>query len=128
VVEGQARRIALLVEDEALVAMVAEDNLRAFGFEPICVETAAEALQALTDHPGLALAIIDVGLPDMRGDALAVHFRAAAPDLPILIASGYDEAEMTRRFSADSAIAVLGKPYSEYDMQAAIAALGLTTA
>ena len=90
--EGRDQRIALLVENETLVAMVSEDNLNAIGFQAICVETAADALKVLSDYPRLDLAIIDIGLPDMRGDALAALMRESAPQLPIVMASGYDAA------------------------------------
>jgi DNA-binding response OmpR family regulator len=122
--EGQSPRKALLVEDEALVAMIAEDYLGAIGFDPLCVDTAKGALDALADGD-LSLAVIDVGLPDMRGDDLAAKARELAPNLPIILASGFDAAELKRRFIGDSALAVLPKPYTERDLRAAIAAAGL---
>jgi CheY-like chemotaxis protein len=115
----------LLVEDEVVVARAAEDMLRILGFEPICVTTAAEALDVLRTHPQLALAFIDVGLPDRRGDDLAAECRAAAPSLAVVIASGYDGAELLARFADDAKTTVLDKPYSDRDLQAAIASLGL---
>jgi CheY-like chemotaxis protein len=115
----------LLVEDESLVAMVAEDNLQSLGFDVISVETGADALIALADRPSLALAIIDVGLPDIRGDDLAAQVRQKAPTLPIVIASGYDSGPLGKRFADDDAITILAKPYSEYDLQMAIMDLGL---
>jgi len=120
--------MALLVEDETLVAMVSEDSLRALGFEAICVETAAGALSALKDGAHeVALAVIDIGLPDMRGDDLIARIRETLPGLPIVMASGYDAAALRLRFAGDPALASLGKPYSEYDLKQAIASLGLTT-
>jgi DNA-binding response OmpR family regulator len=123
--DGQLPRKALLVEDEVLVAMICEDYLGAIGFDPLCVETAKAALDALADG-GLCLAIIDVGLPDMRGDDLAARARELAPDLPIILASGFDAAELKQRFVGDNALSVLSKPYTERDLRAAIAAAGLT--
>ena len=122
--DGRTPRKALLVEDEALVAMIAEDYLDAIGFVPLCVDTAADALDALAGG-GFSLAVIDVGLPDMRGDDLAAKARQLAPDLPIVVASGFDPAELRLRFAGDGAVVVLGKPYTERDLRAAIAAAGL---
>jgi DNA-binding response OmpR family regulator len=121
---GGSLRRALLVEDEALVAMIAEDYLGAIGFDPLSVDTAAGALEALAAG-GLSLAVIDVGLPDMRGDELAIKARQLAPDLPIVLASGFDSVELRQRFAGDLAVTVLGKPYTERDLRAAIAAAGL---
>lgn len=117
---------ALLVEDEALVAMVAEDNLRFLGFEPACVATAKEALDHFERHDSqLMLAIIDVGLPDMRGDALASDVRRRFPSVKVIVASGYDPVQLNERFASDRDVAVVSKPYSEDDLKRAIVALGL---
>lgn len=118
-------RIALLVEDEALVAMVAEESLRIIGFEPLSVRTAGEALRVLDQPHAPTLAVIDVGLPDIRGDELAARARALAPDMPIIVASGYDEVELNRKFAHDPATAVLSKPYTDRDLARAVTALGL---
>ena len=115
---------ALLVEDEALVAMITEDYLSVIGFDALCVDTAADAMDALIGG-GFSLAVIDVGLPDMRGDDLAARARELSPTLPIILASGFDSAELKRRFANDDALSVLGKPYTESDLRAAIAAAGL---
>lgn len=122
--DGRALRRALLVEDETLVAMIAEDYLDAIGFSPLSVDTAAGALDALSAG-GLSLAVIDVGLPDMRGDDLAAKAREMSPDLPIILASGFDPGELKRRFWDDDALIVLSKPYTERDLRTAIAAAGL---
>lgn len=120
-----AQRRALLVEDEALVAMVAEESLRIIGFEPVSVRTAGEALAALADGPMPDLAVIDVGLPDMRGDELATRARSLAPTMPIIVASGYDEAELNRRFVHDPTTMVLSKPYTDRDLARVVTSLGL---
>jgi CheY-like chemotaxis protein len=119
------QRHALLVEDEALVAMVAEESLRIIGFEPYSVRTAGEALSALSECPTLALAVIDVGLPDMRGDELAKRAREMAPEMPIIVASGYDEADLKRLFLHDPMTAVLSKPYTDRDLARVVQGLGL---
>ena len=94
-------RRALLVEDEVLVAMATADSLSLMGFEPVVASTGAEALKAVARHgPSFVLALIDVGLPDMRGDALARRLRDSLPSLPIVLSSGYDLAELTGDFEA----------------------------
>jgi CheY-like chemotaxis protein len=113
----------LVVEDEALVAMIAEEALSSLGFEPCSARNAGEAL-AQFETLAPSLAVIDVGLPDLRGDELAERLRAMAPDLPIVVASGYDETELKARFSHDTKIQVVAKPYTEDDLARATRALG----
>jgi CheY-like chemotaxis protein len=117
----------LVVEDEALVAMIAEEALSSLGFQPRSARNATEAL-AQFETLAPSLAVIDVGLPDIRGDVLAERLREMAPDLPIVVASGYDEAELKARFSHDPKIAVVAKPYTEDDLARATRALGFAHA
>jgi CheY-like chemotaxis protein len=114
---------ALLVEDEALVAMIAEEALTSLGFEPTSARNAAEAMNEFTRREP-SLAVIDVGLPDAKGDELAMRLRALSPDLSIVVASGYDEGELKAKFASDPKVAVLPKPYTEDDLARATEALG----
>lgn len=114
---------ALLVEDEALVALIAEEVLDGLGFTVTVAGTGAEARNALPK--GFDVAIVDIGLPDERGDALVAHIRSLHPDLPVLMASGYDATETAARFEGDTRLAVIGKPYTEGDLAQALKGLGL---
>jgi CheY-like chemotaxis protein len=125
--ETLSPRAALLVEDDTLVAMVVEEGLLSLGFEPHLAMDAAAAVAAMADGLGAELAVIDVGLPDERGDQLARRLRGLYPHLKIIIASGYDEATLSAQFADDDSITVLGKPYTESDLGAAVRRLGLTT-
>src|SRR5262245_15453685 len=104
----------LLVEDEALVRILATEYLEGAGYR---VEPAVSATDAMGKvrllHGEIDAAIIDVGLPDRRGDVLVSELRALYPALPIIIASGYEEAQLRARFMGDSAIAFLNKPYTQ---------------
>jgi CheY-like chemotaxis protein len=126
-VNGSVRK-ALLVEDEALVAMVAEEYLRDMGLEPFTARSAAEAVRMIDDHGEFAVALVDVGLPDQRGDELARQLRQMRPNLPILMASGYDQADLLSRFAGDRRVGALSKPYTETEMTRALDALGVKVA
>ncbi len=119
--------VVLLVEDDTLVGMIVEEGLRELGFEPHTVLDAASATHAMADGLNPSFAVIDVGLPDERGDLLARRLRLQYPSLRVIIASGYDEAELKSRFADDAGVAVLGKPYTQNDMAVAVRSLGLTS-
>jgi DNA-binding response OmpR family regulator len=114
----------LIVEDDALVAMVAEDHLADLGFDTVWAEKGSDAL-AIMAQGGLSIVLIDIGLPDMRGDDLARRVRTLTPGLPIIMASGYDSDDIKDRFADHDGVAVLTKPYSFEDLRAALAALGV---
>ena len=124
---GPAR--ILVVEDEVLVRMVAVDVLREAGLQ---VEEAASAIEALalmgTNGERFAAAILDFGLPDRSADQLAGELRALRSDLPLVIASGYAEADLRQRFPTLDAIAFVSKPYGAEALRRALRGLGVRVA
>jgi DNA-binding response OmpR family regulator len=118
----------LIVEDEPLIRMFVADSLEEYGFEVAEAENATEALAKLVAASGAVEAvIIDVGLPDRPGDALAEELRAKWNNLPIVIASGRDTNEFVQRFSHDNRVAVLGKPYTTDMLRDALRKVGVTS-
>jgi CheY-like chemotaxis protein len=116
---------ALLVEDEALVAMVAEELLASLGFDVMSARNATEALELLSNGDLPAVALVDVGLPGVRGDALTQQLRRDRPAMPVIMATGYDNAELRDLFAGDAGVGFLAKPYSEADLERALTSLGV---
>jgi DNA-binding response OmpR family regulator len=113
----------LLVEDEVLVAALAADTLEELGYRAVEATTIKAALEIAADGKQITFAVIDIGLPDGRGDALAVQLLALRADMPIIIATGYGEAHLDARLRANPRIAVLSKPYDMAQLEAAIKAV-----
>jgi CheY-like chemotaxis protein len=117
-------RKVLLVEDEALVAMAAIETLNELGFEVLEAPTARAALDHFgADGAQFEFAVVDFGLPDRPGEQLIAELKALRPDLPIIVASGYNEDELRRRIKLDDRFAFLNKPYDLASLQRAIDAL-----
>jgi DNA-binding response OmpR family regulator len=113
----------LLVEDEVLVAALAADTLEELGYRAIEANTIKAALQIASDGEDIAFAVIDIGLPDGRGDGLAAQLLETRAGMPIIIATGYGEAHLDASLRANPRIAILSKPYDMAQLQAAIAAV-----
>jgi DNA-binding response OmpR family regulator len=119
------KRKILLVEDEVLVAAVVADALVELGFDVEETTTAAAALDRIkSDIDGISAAVIDIGLPDRRGDELAVELRTLRPNLPIIIASGQGET-LSGPLKGARGLVTLGKPYDMDALQSALSKLGL---
>jgi PAS domain S-box-containing protein len=102
----------LLVEDELLIQMMSAEQLEAAGIRVEVSSTAAEALQRLRLLRGeIDVAIVDVGLPDGKGDVLAGEMRSLYPQVAILFASGESEHEIRERYKADAQVDFIAKPY-----------------
>ncbi len=74
----------------------------------------------------IALAIVDVGLPDIRGDVLVGELRARHPNLPIVVATGYEDPELKRRFGQDARVSFMRKPYTQDDLKRIVPSLHTT--
>ena len=79
----------LIVEDEAMIRMVAADALADCGIVAWEAGDAEEALDALNHHPSISLLFTDVNMPgDMNGIDLARRVHEVRPDVELIITSG----------------------------------------
>ena len=76
-----SKPIVLIVEDEPGIADTLQYALRTEGFEP---RWCASGEAALEQAAGVALVILDVGLPDIGGFEVFKRLRARREDLPVL--------------------------------------------
>lgn len=103
----------LLVEDDFMLRTLAVESLMAEGFEVQESGSVGETMD-IVHASGLEsfdLVIIDIGLPDGRGDTLAKTLRALRPSLPVLILSGNIGQISDPSFYGDPLVALLEKPY-----------------
>ena len=68
--------------------------------------------------------IVDVGLPDRRGDEVALELRAKFAKLPIVIASGYSDS-FRDGLADDPLVGFLGKPYDSEQLTTLLRQLGV---
>jgi PAS domain S-box-containing protein len=116
-IETPAGGLALLVEDNPDVALVGKEMLSQLGYD---VRIAANARQALETLPTqrFDLVVSDIVMPGgMNGVELARAIRAARPDLPILLVTGYAGSTSSPEFP------VLRKPYRFEQLRHAITEL-----
>jgi len=112
--ELPARRTILLVEDEPFVREATCRILKHAGFEVLVAVDALEAMQVY-DQAGkmVDLVMTDVGLPGRSGRQLGKDVHHLAPQIPVLLTSGYGEAAANaEREPLDEHTHYLGKPYS----------------
>jgi two-component system copper resistance phosphate regulon response regulator CusR len=117
--EGTPRPIVLIVEDDARIADFMRRGLRASGFEVEWVTTAYEARHRIVSG-GIAVQVLDLGLPDMDGLTLLRELREAGASVTTVIVT----ARSDPRYRADAvALGVqtyLTKPFAWADLLAAV--------
>lgn len=85
--------LVLLVEDDVCVADVVAHMLTRQGCRVVRADDGAKAAQQFAQHEReVAIVILDCGLPDVDGVSLCRVFRKLAPNLPIILTSGWDSA------------------------------------
>jgi len=97
----------LVVEDEALVAMLAEDFLIELGATVIGPATSIEDAVAMVDAHKIDAAVLDINIRGERSSRVADALRLRG--IPIVCATGYGEG--AAEFASGSTI--ISKPYSK---------------
>jgi CheY-like chemotaxis protein len=110
------RRTILLVEDEPFVREATSGILRQAGFEVLSAEDAQQATAIFSESiaaspQSIDLVMTDMILPGRTGHQLADDLRQISPELPVLVTSGYFNAEYETE-DAGSHLYFLAKPYS----------------
>ena len=78
----------LLIEDDAVAAGLMSDELQAADDLPVeHVSTLADGVRAAAR--GVAVVVLDLGLPDSAGTETFYAFSARHPDLPVVVVSGH---------------------------------------
>lgn len=86
---GEGRKVVLVVDDEALVRMNAVDMFEDMGFEVLEAGGGAAALAILEDRDDVSLLFSDCRMPGMTGPELAAIASERWPELRIVLVSGY---------------------------------------
>src|ERR1700680_1323510 len=118
------RRQALIVEDEALISLIAAEALDELGFDSVEVGSAKAAMEKAR-NTNFDVALVDLGLPDQRGDKLVADLRTLRANLPVIIATGYCDRALHEQFRNEPRLVILDKPYDIAQIHAAIDALAL---
>jgi CheY-like chemotaxis protein len=120
---GVPEPLLLVVEDEPLVLLVAQDALEAGGYTVLPVQVASEALGLLDSRIAeLAGLVTDVRLPGGRdGWEIARHARELRADLPVVYTTGDSAADWAAKGVPNSL--VVQKPYAGAQLLTAISTL-----
>src|SRR5262249_26010074 len=70
---------------------------------------AVDTFRRNTDE--IALVLLDLTMPGMSGDKLALLLKSIRTDIPVVITSGYHESEVLKLFAGQS-VEFIQKPYT----------------
>ena len=111
------KNVVLIVEDEALVRLVAASMLQDAGFDTLEADTAENALHLLEKHDGVRVLFSDIQLPGMDGLSLARTVHDRWPDIGLVLTSGGRD---IRKEQIPDDGSFLPKPYAIEEMVQAV--------
>ncbi len=122
-VPGAERGLVLVVEDEAILRKMAQTMLNVLGYETLSAADGVEALEIFRDKGSkIQCVLLDLTMPRMGGWETLQALRKMAPGLPVVLASGYDEAHVMSADYPERPQVFLHKPYRMADLESAIVA------
>lgn len=108
----------LVVEDEAMIAMLIEDMLSDLGCATVGPACSAERALELIETEQFEAAVVDVNLGGERTTSIAEALNSKG--IPFLFATGYGPSGIAQQFSERP---VLTKPFRQNELQRALESL-----
>jgi PAS domain S-box-containing protein len=114
----------LLIDDEASIRHVLTRGLQRLGFQVTAMEDPQGAIEMLRDDPQRFDAVVtDFDMPGMNGIETAQRIQHLRRDLPIVLCSGFLDAQVSEAAIVAGVARILSKPIMSQDLAAAIQAL-----
>jgi CheY-like chemotaxis protein len=112
----------LVVDDEPALRSFAEALLEDLGYAALLAEHGRAAVQALLQEPeSVAAVLLDMTMPGLSPEETFRLMREIRPDLPVIILSGDLESVVRERFPPGTIAAFVQKPYTDEELQIALA-------
>jgi len=120
--EMEAGGAVLVVDDEEQLREMAEGLLVHLGFTVLVAKDGIEAMEVYRQHQDeIRVVLCDLIMPRMNGWETLAALRELKPNIPIILASGYDKAQVMQGEHVERPQAFLQKPFR---LQALKIALG----
>jgi CheY-like chemotaxis protein len=122
-----ARRL-LLVDDDELIRSALGAMLETMGWEVHAAESGPEALERLQEGLQVELVVLDMNMPGLNGAETLARLRKLRPVQPVLLATGYSDADIGPILAAYPHLGCLHKPFTPEEFRTALEALRIPDA
>jgi len=102
---------ALVVDDQPEVLEVAVELFRQLGYDVVSASNGKDALDIIRRSPDVDVVFSDIVMPGMTGIELGRQVRSLAPNVKVILASGYTSNMSEIRDPGLSEFAFVAKPY-----------------
>ncbi|MFZ0450989.1 MAG: response regulator [Desulfatiglandaceae bacterium] len=111
------RREVLLVDDVKAILNSIREGLEEYqeNFSVVTAGNGKVAIEKLKERQ-ISLVVTDLKMPETDGFSLLSHIMAFYPDIPVIVMTGYSNAEMERLAQRGGAIGYIAKPFKIEDL------------
>ena len=113
----------LVVDDEASIRSLVDRVLRDGGYDVTVASSGPDALHLVNEQAPFDLFVIDLMMPEMRGDEFARQLRTMHPDSKVLYFTGHSDQLFERRQMLWEHEAYLDKPVTTKGLLEAVSLL-----
>lgn len=107
----------LVVEDEEILRETCQDVLDTLGYRTLSAAGGKEAIQVVAKHgENIDCVLLDLTMPGMSGVETYHALRSLQSEVPIIITSGHDAADVLKDFPASGVAGYIQKPYSMQEL------------
>jgi CheY-like chemotaxis protein len=104
----------LIADDEPAVLATADAVLQHHGYRTVLASDGTQAVQRFRENPqGFASVLLDLTMPGLDGAEVLRIIRAERPATPVLVMSGFSEADVVNRLRGLGQVTVLRKPFTQ---------------
>ena len=112
----------LVVDDEEAVRGLCAAFVEHLGFTAIPAADGEEALRLFEENADrIACVILDLTMPRLDGVRAFQEMKRRRPDVPVILSSGYNQQDATRRFTGEGLAGFIQKPYRFQDLKERLA-------
>jgi urea ABC transporter urea binding protein len=119
--EQRVGNTILVVEDEAMIRAMTASMLKRLGYQALTARDGVEAIEVFDRYKEEIICVLcDLTMPRMDGWETLATLHKIAPSLPVILASGYSEAQVMAASHSELPHSFLGKPYTRERLASAI--------
>jgi PAS domain S-box-containing protein len=107
----------LVVDDEPVVRRMAVQALERFGYTVLAAEDGARGLEVFQREAAtIRCVLLDLTMPVMSGEETLAQMKRLRPEVPVILSSGFNEAQAVRKFQGRMLAGFLQKPYKAAEL------------
>jgi two-component system cell cycle sensor histidine kinase/response regulator CckA len=121
VAKAETGGCVLIVDDEPIVRQIVKVALERTGRTVLSAGSGEAAIETLRKSGDLvSLVLLDWKMPGMDGEETLGRLREIAPDVKVIVSSGFEQREAEERFQGSGISGFLQKPYKMSELAALV--------